>query len=213
MEPHPEREAELEALCAVVLAGGRSRRMGVNKARIRIRGTTLVERALCEARQVTPLVLLSTDDPHLVPGVPFVTDRYPGQGPLAGLHATMRASSSALFLLLACDLPNVTAPLLRALVWRAPGFDAVVPCTSDGLPHPTCAVYRRSCLPRIEANLEKGDNRMMNLLRDAELRIRWLRPSEGTHTDFDLANANTPADLDPATGTNPGNPGPGGSRS
>ncbi len=185
-------------LCAVILAGGESRRMGVNKALLILRGRPLVRTVLEAAEQLTDQVYISTNDPssYRFLGLHAVRDVFPGQGPLAGLHAVMLQSPRSLFLLLACDMPNLNPTWLRRLVELSAGFDAVIPCSSDGGRHPLCAVYRRSCLPQIETNLHKGIFKVTDVFATGGLRVRWLDGEEGGFSDRDLANINTPADLE-----------------
>jgi molybdopterin-guanine dinucleotide biosynthesis protein A len=134
--------------------------------------------------------------PYQFLGLPTVPDLYPGCGPLAGLHATMLRTDRPWILLLACDLPRVSTEMLRNIILRAPGVDAVIPATSDGRLHPVCAIYNRVCLPAIEKGLRTGDNRLIRLLEEPGLQIRQLAASEGHFSDSDLLDLNTCEDLD-----------------
>ncbi len=99
-------------------------------------------------------------------------------------------------LALACDLPRISSDLLRSVIRHTPGFDAVVPVTSGGLPQPVCAAYSRACLPAIERNLRAGENRMIRLLEEPHLRIKRLSPAEGSFSDADLLDIDDPRDLE-----------------
>jgi len=184
-------------LCAVILAGGQSRRMGSDKALLIVRGRPLIELVVGKVRSLTDSILLSSNEttPYAFMGLPVVQDVFRGQGPLAGLHAAMMASRRPLFLLLACDLPEIQETLLHTLIRNIYDCDAVIPRTSDGRVHPLAAVYRRSCLPRLAQNLERGVNRVTDLFLDSSLSVRWLDPSDGGFEDSDLHNLNTPEDL------------------
>ena len=186
-----------EDLCAVILAGGRSRRMGSNKALVTIGGHPLIRIVIGRALPLTRRILISSDEgeAYRFLGFPVVPDRYRDHGPLAGLHAAMHHEDFPLYLALACDLPNVPTPLLEHLVACAEGYDAAIPRSRDGLAHPLCAVYRRSCLPRIEDALEHGARKVIDTFLDGPLRIRWVTSGEGPFDDSDLANINTPGDL------------------
>jgi len=186
-----------EDLCAVILAGGKSRRMGSNKALVTVDGRSLIRIVIDRVLPLTRRILVSADeeDAYRFLGFPVVPDRYRDHGPLAGVHAAMHHEEATLYLVLACDLPSVPTRLLENLVRLAEGYDAAIPRSEGGLAHPLCAVYRRSCLPRIEAALERGARKVIATFLDGPLRIRWVTPDQGPFFDSDLANINTPGDL------------------
>jgi molybdopterin-guanine dinucleotide biosynthesis protein A len=183
--------------CAVILAGGQSSRMGTNKALLDVGGQPLICILIDRIRPVTENILIASNDclSYKFLDVPVVPDFYPGQGPLAGFHAAMIRHVCSLYIILACDLPNLQTPLLQNLLSIADGFDATIPRTSDGLAHPLCAVYRRTCLPSVENALKRGANKVIETFLDDHLAIRWVDPDEGRFRDNDLANINTPEDL------------------
>lgn len=184
-------------MCAVILAGGQSRRMGFNKALIDVNGRPIISLLIDQVRQLTNRILISSNDSssYRFLNFPVVPDRFAGCGPLAGLHAAMRWNDCSLFIVLACDLPNLQAPLLRSLVSLAEGFDAAIPRTKDGRAHPLCAVYQRTCLPSIEHALEGGSHKFIEIFLDNALAVRWIGPDEGVYKAAELANINTPEDL------------------
>jgi molybdopterin-guanine dinucleotide biosynthesis protein A len=184
-------------VCAVVLAGGRSHRMGSNKALLDFGGQPLIGVLVDRIRPLTNRILISSNDPssYRFLNFPVIPDHYRGHGPLAGLHAAMLWNSCSLYIVLACDLPNLKAKLLRNLISLAEGFDAAIPRTSDGLAHPLCAVYRRTCLPAVENALIRGANKVIEIMLESALSIKWVSSEEGRFEDEDLANINTPEDL------------------
>jgi molybdenum cofactor guanylyltransferase len=186
-----------EELCAVILAGGKSRRMGFNKALMNIEGRPLIRVLIERLLPLTSQILISSndEDSYQFLNLPIIPDYYRDQGPLAGLHAAMTSHISQLYIVLACDLPNLQESLLRHLLSVVKGFDAAIPRSQDGLAHPLCAVYRRTCLPLIENALQRGTNTVIDTFLDNSLRIRWVEPNEGLFKDTDLANLNTPEDL------------------
>jgi molybdenum cofactor guanylyltransferase len=184
-------------ICAVILAGGQSRRMGFNKALIDVDGRPIISILIDQVRRLTNRVLISSNDDssYRFLNFPVIPDHFAGCGPLAGLHAAMRWNDCSLYIVLACDLPNLQVRLLRSLVSLAEGFDAAIPRTADGLAHPLCAVYRKTCLAAIEQALEKGSNKFIETFLDTTLAVRWIGPDEGVYAPADLANINTPEDL------------------
>ncbi len=184
-------------VCAVILAGGQSRRMGSNKALLEVGGFPLIQILVDRIRPITDQILISSneDSPYRFLDLPVVPDHFKGHGPLAGFHAAMLRNTCSLYIMLACDLPNLQSSLLRNLVLLTEGFDAAIPVSADGLAHPLCAVYRRTCLPSVEKALLRGANKVIETFLDDSLAIRWIGSAEGQFEDMDLANINTPEDL------------------
>jgi molybdenum cofactor guanylyltransferase len=184
-------------VCAIILAGGQSSRMGFNKALLDFNGKPLIHVLVERILPVTDHILISSNDDscYRFLNIPVVPDQYRGQGPLAGLHAAMHRDICTDYLVLACDLPNLQTPFLNRLISFVKGFDAAIPRTSDGLAHPLCAVYRRTCLPSVEKALLRGANKVIETFLNNSLNIRWIAPDEGQFENTDLANINTPEDL------------------
>jgi len=198
----------VEKLSVLILAGGRSRRMGQDKVWMALEGVSLVERVV---RRVLPLAdefLFSTNAPErfetFARSMPVpsrvVTDLFAGAGPLAGIQAGLSAARHDLLLALAADMPFVNEALVRHLVALAVGFDAVVPQT----PHPDTgelsweplhALYRRGCLTAIEARMAAGQRRAYCFYGD--IRVRTVLPAEVQAYDPTLrsfVNVNTPVE-------------------
>ena len=184
-------------VCAVILAGGQSSRMGSNKALLEIGGRPLISILIDRILPVTDRILISSNDfsSYRFLDFPVIPDQFAGHGPLAGFHSAMTRNICSLYIMLACDLPNLKTPLLQNLVSLAEGYDAAIPRTLDGLAHPLCAVYRRTCLPCVEQALQRGANKVIEVLFENSLAVRWVGPDEGKFEDADLANVNTPEDL------------------
>ena len=183
-------------LTALLLAGGRSRRFGTDKARAVVDGTPMLRRVYETARALTPHVLLSVRADGdfyfdlVPPEVPRLLDPVPEAGPLAGLVAGLRAARTPWLLALACDLPFLNEATLRRLLAACPSaVDAVVPVTSDGRRQPLCALYRVDAVrPVAESRLAAGRYALQALLD--QLSIAMLAVP-----DVPLHNVNTPDDL------------------
>ncbi len=146
--------------------------------------------------ELTGTILLVTagDDRRNLPGVRVVTDLIPGAGPLGGVFTAIRFASPACALVVACDMPFLTAAFLGRLVAESEGFDVVVPRTPDGY-HPLCAVYAPSAADPIHRRIRSGRLKVVDAL--ADLRIRELGPEEIAPYDPDgtlFFNINTPDD-------------------
>ncbi len=129
-----------------VLAGGSSSRMGRDKGLLPFRGNTLVESVAREVEEAAGSVALVGNPAaygHL--GIPFIPDTYPGEGPLGGILTALQVTPADWNLVVACDMPGITAAFLRKLLEAAGnlGVDAVFPAGPAKLPEPLCAVYHR----------------------------------------------------------------------
>jgi len=161
----PAAPANLFPLSAVILAGGRSRRMGTDKALLRLPsgGPTLIERVVAAARAVADEVIVVAEDAGRLPPMPVRTapDAIAGAGPLAGLVAGFAAARHPDILALACDLPHLSVPLLRLMATLPRRWDALVPHLPDTGSktgwEPLHAIYTRACLAPMRAALDGGD--------------------------------------------------------
>jgi len=151
---------------AYILAGGKSTRMGSDKAFIMLGGRnndgrTLLARALEIARSITSDVRIVGEAAKFASFVPVVEDVFRECGPLGGIHAALRASQTELNVLLAVDLPFVSPALLQYLIKRARESDAsVTVAKSGGRWQPLCAVYRRKFADTAEQALRAGRYRI-----------------------------------------------------
>jgi molybdopterin-guanine dinucleotide biosynthesis protein A len=143
---------------AIILSGGRASRMGgVTKAFLRLGAETFIERIIATLRPFFDSIIIAADEPgpyaHL--GEKVVVDEGAGRGPLAGLHAGLKASDSESCFVTTADAPLLKPALVAWLIDHAASCDALVPSWERGI-EPLCAVYARSCLPAIEKVLAPG---------------------------------------------------------
>ena len=184
---------------AAILAGGRASRFGgCDKSALIVEGLPILDRQMAALSQVADEVMLVVGEQMPPPraDVRIVRDRVSASGPLGGLDAALAAARHDRLVLLACDMPFVTARLLQHLLALTSGADAVVPRTERGY-HPLCAAYTRACQPAIAVHLARGQLRMVEFL--ADVRVRVVGGDElaalGDHHRL-LANINTPAEYD-----------------
>lgn len=178
----------------VVLAGGRSRRMGQDKAGLSAGEATLLEHIVRRLAPVVDEVIIAGGAPVDRIAARVVADRYPGAGPLAGMHAGLRATTAAHAWVVACDLPDIEPALGSLLLRHAAGVDAVVPRV-ESKPQGLCAIYDVRLATCIERLLVLGDRRVTSLLAGAS--VRYLESAELGEVDPALRsfrNLNTPAD-------------------
>ncbi|EKP95634.1 molybdenum cofactor guanylyltransferase [Thermaerobacter subterraneus] len=191
----------------VILAGGLSRRMGRDKALLPTPDGPLIVHLASILASFCAQVLVVDRPPGRYGGLglPLVLDRYPGRGPLAGLHAGLEAMAYPYGLFVACDMPGLTPAVGRFLLGEALAAaaagdppDAVVPLR-DGRPEPLLAVYSRCLAPRARRRLEQGGGPLRSLLDEPDLRVLWVTEDRLRQIDpalSSLTNLNTPDDWD-----------------
>jgi len=190
------------SLTGAVLAGGASRRMGRDKARIEIDGKTLLERNLDVLVPVCDELLVVAREPERYADLAgdrarLVADRFDAGGALAGLHAAVEAAAADACLVLAVDLPSVQPGLLSLIADRVGEADALVPLVA-GRFEPLCALYHKACLAPMVRQLERGGDFTILRFYD-EVRLLALSEAELRAVDPDLrsfVNVNRPEDLE-----------------
>jgi molybdopterin-guanine dinucleotide biosynthesis protein A len=194
-----------------ILAGGASRRMGSDKALLRLDGQTFVQRIANELTRFSrKLNVVGRNRDDLGLDLPTTPDIYEKWGAFGGLHAALSACRTEWAAIVACDLPFVTAELFARLFALREGFDAVVPVQRDGIPQPLCAVYKTTeCLSKAESLIKSGERRPAALLQSVH--TRWVRFEElqDLHdAELFFNNINSPEDYYLATqkGGGTGNP-------
>jgi molybdenum cofactor guanylyltransferase len=189
-------------IAAFILAGGKSTRMGIDKAFVPLHGRTLLERALETAHSVTPNVHIVGDRTKFAPFGPVIEDIFPGCGPLGGIHAALRTSRFDVNLILAVDVPFASPTLLKYLVRKAiqsPALLITVPSMGQGL-QPLCAVYRREFAERAENALGSGRYKIDALFDPSQTQM--ITEEELSAAGFSsnaFRNLNTPEELEEAT--------------
>lgn len=181
-----------EDAAAIVLAGGRSRRMGVDKSMLPIDGRPMIEHICRQLRGTFARVLISANDAEKFSflGLGVIPDRTPDRGPLMAVASALEASESEINLVVGCDVPRVELSVVRRMLAGAGDADIVIPVTEDGKQQPLFAVYRRSARRCMEAALASGARRLSDI--HGLCRVRFM-PLEDTGW---FANLNTMADYE-----------------
>jgi molybdopterin-guanine dinucleotide biosynthesis protein A len=185
-------------LTAFILAGGKSSRMGEDKAFLKLGGKTLLDIGRSLAGRVCQCVRIVGDRGRFGPEA--IEDVFPESGPLGGIHAALSATASDLNLVLAVDTPFLDPKFLQWMLDQAASSEAAVtvPKLSTGY-QPLCAVYRRSFKDVAEEALKSGRFKIDALYETVSLRL--IGEAEMNQLAFDTRmfdNLNTRADFDRA---------------
>lgn len=183
-------------ISVVVLAGGRSSRMGKDKALLPLGGRTLLEHVLDRVKPLTEDVVVVTRDPRRFQDLParVVGDEPGPRGALTGLYSGLRATRNDLALAVACDMPFLNLRLIRYMALLAPGHDVVIPRVR-GFLEPLHAFYRKSCLGPIREVLDRGEQKVIAFFPQVRVRVveGWnLEVFDPAYRSF--INVNTPED-------------------
>jgi molybdopterin-guanine dinucleotide biosynthesis protein A len=216
-EPDPDALFAVEPVTGIVLAGGRSKRMGRDKKWLTIAGRPMIQWVLDAVAEVTQYQMIVSRRVGRVAdlGVPVVVDRFPGRGPLTGVHAGLKSAPTDLCLVVACDLPLVRPELLKLIAAQAGPMHAAVPYVAERPPappshystareaglQPLCAAYRRACIGPLEKLLATGA--VPAVLLVSVIKARIIPPEEWRVMDPEgrsFFNVNRPEDLATAAG-------------
>lgn len=197
----PRSTVEVRPITGIILAGGESRRMGgVNKALLRIAGTTIIEHVASVLGQVFAHVIIVANKPDdfRFLDLPIVPDIKIGCGSLGGLHAGLSSCSGGYGFLVGCDMPFLQPPPIRFMAERVDDHDVVIPRIRGHL-EPLHALYSVRCIPHIEHLLQGGDLKILHLFPEVD--VFEVPESDLRAFDEDLRfviNLNTLEDLENA---------------
>jgi molybdopterin-guanine dinucleotide biosynthesis protein A len=186
----------------VLLAGGKSRRMGADKRFLAVGEGTLLERSCTVLSEIFERVsiVIAQDSQALEARFPVLRDLVPDCGSLGGLYTGLQHALTTHIFLAACDMPFIHAGLVQHMVDKKNDVDVVL-AYWNGRAQPTHAVYSRNCLPIVEQLIQSRNLKIQSLLTNHTLRVRLVTEEEIRTIDVEgrsFLNVNTPSDLDRA---------------
>lgn len=189
----------MTGLSVAIMAGGKSSRMGTDKAFVPLLGKPLIAYLLASVATLDPaetVIITNRPEAYAHLGLPTASDLMPGMGPLGGIYTALHTCVNPDVLVLACDVPFTNPALLAYMAsLRADRHDIIVP-VRDGHPQGLQAIYHQRCAGAIRDCLEAG--RLKVIAAYERLRVRYLDETEWRPFDPDglsFLNVNTPADL------------------
>jgi molybdenum cofactor guanylyltransferase len=161
----------------VILAGGKSRRFGSNKAFADMNGRPLIDRVISVLRPIFDELLIITNSPdeYAYLGLPMHEDLIKGLGPIGGIYTGLEKIQNSRGFFVACDMPFLNENLIYHLVKLSEGFEAVVP-KIDWKMEPLHAVYSKECLPAIRELIGTGECMIHRYFQ--RIRVRFLNEDE-----------------------------------
>lgn len=186
---------------AIILAGGKSSRMGQNKALLPLFNKKNIENIAEQCKNVAKEVIVVTNDTkaYAFLGLPLVEDNFKDCGPLAGLEAGLKAASYEKTFVVACDMPFFQGEVIHYLIDGLDSCDAVVPNIMGTL-HPLLAAYQKTCLTPIQRKLQENKRRIIAFFDD--VKVRYVTENDVMlpvhHLQKIFFNMNTPEEYDNA---------------
>jgi molybdopterin-guanine dinucleotide biosynthesis protein A len=199
-------------ISCIVLAGGKSTRLGHDKILERIGNTSLLEQVISRLEPLTKEIIIVTAKERTFtelanrPNVKIVSDIFPGQGSLGGIYTGLVKSDSFYNLIIAADMPFVNVALLKYMIGICEGYDFVLPRV-DGLFEPLHAIYSRNCIRPIEEILKQGKKVIIELFN--YVKVRFVETEEIDKFDpqrLSFFNINTREELERARKISSGEP-------
>lgn len=181
-------------ITAIILAGGKSKRMGTDKALLEINGTPLLEKSITLCKQVSDTILLSSNQSeHQSFGYPVIADEINNCGPIGGISSCLKKSTTEWNFVISVDAVFVETTFIQYLFSEIGNVDAIIPFSDKGN-EPLIGLYNRNCLPVMAENIRNGDYKMQNLLRSVT--AKFVDASEWVKRYPKLFhNLNSPGDL------------------
>ena len=196
-----------DLVTALILAGGKASRLGgAAKHSLVVEGSTILERQTALLAPRVKEILVATAAHQDIPGYRCVKDVLPDVGPLAGIAAGLRTMRTPWLLVVAGDMPHVSAGVLDLMLAAASDLDEAVAFRLHGLPEPLLCMLSRRAAPAVERRLQTRRNKVAGLFTEERLHVNWIDEPAVRAVDPTLRaffNVNEPEDVRVITGSKP----------
>jgi molybdopterin-guanine dinucleotide biosynthesis protein A len=180
----------------IVLAGGKSSRMGKDKGLCTFYGKPMVLHAVELLRQVCDNIIISSNNPDYSQfGLPVVEDEIKNIGPLGGIYSGLKQTKSQDNFFLSCDMPMVTTDLVKYIVSEKEGFEIVIPMF-NGLPEPLCAYYNKQITDEMLEIIKSGEYKIQEIAKNFKVKFLPIDLHLPFYSDGLFTNINSQKDLD-----------------
>jgi molybdopterin-guanine dinucleotide biosynthesis protein A len=193
--------ADITSITGIILAGGKSTRIGASKPQLKIGKSHLIDRVLGTLSQFTSSILIVAAEDQIglaistTPSARMVNDICPGKGPLGGIYTGLMHAETSYSVVVGCDMPFLNSGLLKYLIAGASGYAAAVP-KIGWMIQPLHAIYSKSCVPSIEALIREDQLqiiKLFNLVNTRYITEKEIDQFDPDHLSF--LNINTEGDL------------------
>lgn len=186
--------------CGVILAGGKSSRMGKNKALLPILGKPVIQHVAKTLSRCTEEVFVIANNPsdYSFLKLPIYPDRYVHIGPLGGMESALYHIKADCYVFAACDMPFLNTDVYNILLSKLESYDAVIPIYNQ-YEHPMCGIYRNSIFHQVQTQIRKNDLKLKRLLD--QIQVNYIDTYEGIPNDVikkHFFNMNYPSEYEEA---------------
>lgn len=180
----------------IILAGGKSSRMGAEKGLQPVCGKPLISYAIEALNSLCDeIIISSSSDAYDGFGFKIIADEFPGIGPMGGIYSSLKQSTSAKNLILSCDLPFVTHQLMDYILQQSGKFEVAVPWEGGRHYEPLCGFYNRMVLEKMKSFIEKGNYKLPDLFEEININRLIINEKTVVYQPNLFLNVNTSSDL------------------
>ena len=184
----------MESLNVIILAGGKSSRMGEDKGLMSLFGKPMIGYVIDTVHELTDhITIVSNNDQYNQFGLDVIKDEIPDKGPLGGIYTGLQHSKFDQNIILSCDIPYIKIGLLKYLLQQSKGYDITIPIHKEQI-HPLIGIYQKSCLNNIKKNLISGNLKVTDSFSGLKLNI--VETDEFDEIAF--KNLNSKQDINPS---------------
>jgi molybdopterin-guanine dinucleotide biosynthesis protein A len=180
----------------IILAGGKSTRMGTEKGLQELCGKPLINYAIDVLSGIcSNIIISSSSEVYQSFGFRVVPDEFPSIGPMGGIYSALRQSGTQDNLVISCDLPFVSAELLKFILANSQGYEVAVPWEGNMHYEPLCGFYNKSVLEKIKAFIKTGNYKLPDLFEDIRINKLVIDKTLDFYTDSLFYNVNSKLNL------------------
>ncbi len=188
-----------QKITGIILAGGKSRRMGVEKGLLKFGGKHLIEYAIEVLENVCGKILIVENSrAYNFLAYPVIADIIPNSGSMGGIYTGLMNSKTDLNLVLSCDMPFISEKLLNHLINNSEGFDVAVPCHGEGKFEPMCALYHKNTIPVFEQFIQNKNYKIQSVYQKLKTNKLYISADLDFYKSFLFDNLNSQNDLEQA---------------
>ena len=183
-------------ITGIVLAGGRSSRMGEDKSLMKLNGKSLVEYAIDALKPLSDKVIISSNNPNYhFTGCEVWPDELPDQAPIIGIYSCLKRSETEINIFLSCDMPLMSTSMIGFLIAKSAAFDITVPIHENGQIEPLCGIYKKSSIGILKEFIDKENYRLNECIRSASHQFIPVEAQIPCNSPNLFLNINTPSDF------------------
>lgn len=180
----------------IILAGGKSSRMGAEKGLQLLCGKPLISYAVEALKGLcSEIIISSSSNAYAGFGFKIVADEFPGIGPMGGIYSSLKQSTTTQNLVLSCDLPFVTTELMAYILKQGKNFEVAVPWEGEKHYEPLCGFYNKSVLDKMNSFIEKGNYKLPDLFEQVRINSLLIGSAHDFYHDNLFMNVNSKHDL------------------